>query len=148
MNADKIWPVVVAIGLLLVPSLAEAKVQKLTPTQQTQFKKLKADLKHIKNGKGTTAKTISIVKKLLKLDPKHALKYYNQGVAKLRPGVRAAQASRLAKIAIAALQRSGLPASLIARLIAAVEASEHNFNPPPPPPPPYQASLHVVSAAA
>jgi ribonuclease D len=140
--------------LLTVCSVAVVAFVFATPTSAhaatnpKQIKNLSKQLNKLPNQGGPNAKVAQLVKKLAKLDPVKAQKYYKTGLKELAPEAAELTALSMAKIVTNIVKASGLPEGKINSIVKTVNRDANKYVPPTPTPTPYQAMLWHAEAVA
>lgn len=121
----------VAALLIAVPSNVFAAT---SSKDKEKIKKFSKQLNKLPNGASPASKVSSLVKKLSKLDPKKAGKYYKTGLKKLaKTQANKTAADKLATDVNKIVQKSGLPESQIKKITGDVTKQEEKFTPTPTP---------------
>lgn len=135
MNIKKLATLVIVGAAALVmgtPVKAEA-----ASDTKARIKKLSKELKSLPNYSAPISKVTQLVSKLSKLDPKKAASYYKTGTKKLvKNPEQQKQASKLAKVVVKIVNKSGLSESEIAKITKGVDKAENKV-------PIYQAYVTV-----
>lgn len=125
--------VVAVAALFAMPSDVFAASSKAT---KNKIKKYFNQLKKLPNKAAPAGKVSNLVKKLSKLDPKKANKYYKTGLKKLAPTqANKKSATKLATDVTNIVKKSGLPKSQVNKINKQVKADEKKFTPTPTPTP-------------
>lgn len=138
----------VVLGALATPSTSHAQT---SDKDAAKIKRFFKKLKKLPNAQNRPAPVNSLAKKLVKLDPKGAKKYYKTATVKYLAAFVEKKATQLQKIYTRLLQKAAdkgeISAALAKRLVKVTQKIEERIiqkNDPTPTPTPYQASSGEV----
>ena len=142
----------IGVALLTVAVLfLGAPTDAFASSSNSNKKKIKKYFKKLKKlpDHGATAQQVSkLVKKLSKLDPKKAGKYYRIGLTKLNPTPSNKKAAtKLQSDVVKIVNKAGLPDNQVKKVVKQTQKDQEKYNGETPTPTPYQALLLTTGSA-